>query len=385
MTSAPSPATLPDWGGLLDDRFSETPVLTPPDRASVVAAGDRLREVIPADAYDNHAEAFRIAHDWREAHLVPMHRMLVGLSARARSVAPDAIVAGRIKRLSSVRKKLRRSRINLWDIQDIAGVRAIVPDMDAVQEIVRRYESGQSRHRWAKSDNHIAEPKASGYRSHHLMMRFVGDGELAALNRRSVEIQVRTRLQHSWATALEAVGLMRGEDLKAGEGNADWLRFFALISGQFAEEERQPMVPGLPEERAHRLEEIRHIEDQLGAIATLESYNAAIRRIGTVHGARGGRFTIRFDRHAQSVTVTPFYAGRMGDGAEAEGQDVVVVEVDRIDALAEAYPNYFADVTALSAHLRKMIQPEEAAQEGIRAPGNHKLSWLHDYLNRLRK
>lgn len=385
MTPALSKARLLFCRGLLDDRFSETPVLTPPDRVSVIAAGNRLREIVPADAYDDHADAFRVAHEWREAHLVPMHRMLIGLSARARSIAPDAIVAGRIKRLSSVRKKLRRSRINLWDIQDIAGVRAIVPDMDAVNEIVRRYEGGQSRHRWARSDNHIAEPKATGYRSHHLMMRFVGEGEFAALNRRSVEIQVRTRLQHSWATALEAVGLMRGEDLKGGEGSTDWLRFFALISGQFAEEERQPTVPGLPEERTHRLEEIRHIEDQLGAIATLESYNAAIRRIGTVHGARGGRFTIRFDRHAQSVTVTPFYAGRMGDGTEADGQDVVVVEVDRIDALAEAYPNYFADVTALSAHLRQMIQPQAAAQEGIQAARNHKLSWLHDYLHRLRR
>lgn len=368
-----------DAGGLFDDRFLDPLVVTPPSRDSVIEAGRHLCEVIPADNYASTAEHFRTAHEWREAHLLPMHRMLIGLSGRARAVAPAAIVAGRIKRLTSIRKKLRRSRINLWDIQDIAGVRAIVPTMDDVARIVERYERGDSRHRWARSDNYIAEPKASGYRSHHLMMRFVGEGHLASLNRRSVEIQVRSRLQHSWATALEAVGMMRGEDLKAGEGDQQWLRFFCLISGHFAADEGQPMVPGVSENYAARIDELRHLDNELEAVATLESYNAAIARIGAVHGAQGGRFTIRFDRKSKTVTVTPFYAGRLHEGSEAEDQDVVVVEVDRIDSLAEAYPNYFADVTDLTARLRRMLL---AAPLPTVESKPHPLSWLHDFMNR---
>lgn len=360
----------------LDEQFAEPLVVTPPSRPDVIAAGDRLRDIIPAEDYPETAEHFRVAHEWREAHLLPMHRMLIGLSGRARAVAPTAIVAGRIKRLSSIRKKLRRSRINLWDIQDVAGVRAIVPAIDDVTKIVARYERGESRHRWAKSDDYIAAPKASGYRSHHLMMRFVGEGDLAPINKRSVEIQVRTRLQHSWATALEAVGLMRGEDLKAGEGSPEWLRFFALISGHFATDEGQPIVPGVPENFAERIEELRHLDSALEAVATLESYNAAISRIGAVHGAQGGRFTIRFDRIARSVTVTPFYSGRMAEGSESDGQDVVVVEIDRVDSLAEAYPNYFADVNDLTKRLRRLLLTTPAAGE----VKQHRLSWLREFM-----
>lgn len=382
MVSRTTSSTLSrDAGGRIDESFAEPMVMAPPSRQAVIAAGEALRERIPADDYSAQAEHFRVAHDWREAHLLPMHRMLIGLSGRARAVSPNAIVAGRIKRLSSIRKKLRRSRINLWDIQDIAGVRAIVPTIEDVVRIVERYEGGDSRHRRAKSDDYIAEPKASGYRSYHLMMRFVGAGDLAPINKRSVEMQVRTRLQHSWATALEAVGLMRGEDLKAGEGSPDWLRFFSLVSGQFAAYERQPPVPGVAEDPAVRLDELRYLDNKLDAIATLESYNAAIARVGAVYGAQGGRFTIRFDRAAQTVTVTPFYAGRMVEGAEGDGQDVVVVEVDRIDALAEAYPNYFADVSDLTRRLRGLLlTPFSTAADAK----SHRLSWLRDFMSKRR-
>jgi hypothetical protein len=60
-----------------------------------------------------------------------------------------------------------------------------------------------------------------------MVYKFRGSGEEAVYNGRRVEVQVRTQLQHSWATAVEAVGLFRREDLKAGRGDLDWLRLFA--------------------------------------------------------------------------------------------------------------------------------------------------------------
>ena len=141
-----SPTLSREAGGIIDVRFAEPNVMAPPDRQAVIAAGAVLRERIPADDYSAQAEHFRVAHEWREAHLLPMHRMLIGLSGRARAVSPNAIVAGRIKRLSSIRKKLRRSRINLWDIQDIAGVRAIVPHIEDVARIDRKSTRLNSSH-----------------------------------------------------------------------------------------------------------------------------------------------------------------------------------------------------------------------------------------------
>jgi hypothetical protein len=51
---------------------------------------------------------------------------------------------------------------------------------------------------------------------------------------RLIELQIRSRLQHSWATAVEAAGLYRGENLKSGVGNEGWLNFFELMSLEIA-------------------------------------------------------------------------------------------------------------------------------------------------------
>jgi ppGpp synthetase/RelA/SpoT-type nucleotidyltranferase len=71
--------------------------------------------------------------------------------------------------------------------------------------------------------------EADGYRSHHLSLEFKpAKKEDEAYAGRRIELQVRTRLQHSWATAIEAVSLYRNQDLKHHKGDADWLRLFAL-------------------------------------------------------------------------------------------------------------------------------------------------------------
>ena len=62
---------------------------------------------------------------------------------------------------------------------------------------------------------------------------------------RRVEVQIRTFLQHTWATAVEAVGAYRGENMKGGEGNSDWLRLFSLMSGEFAATENCALPPDL--------------------------------------------------------------------------------------------------------------------------------------------
>src|SRR6266436_8845112 len=97
-------------------------------------------------------------------------------------------------------------------------------------------------------DNYLLEPKIDGYRSHHIIFSFSPkDSERAAYTGRRIELQVRTQLQHSWATAIEAVGLFRGEQLKSDQGSREWLRLFKLMSDEFAEAERCPVAPGTPE------------------------------------------------------------------------------------------------------------------------------------------
>jgi len=59
-----------------------------------------------------------------------------------------------------------------------------------------------------------------------------------------VELQLRIKLQHAWATAVETMGTFLGQGLKARQGESHGLRFFDLVSFAFAHIEKAPRIPG---------------------------------------------------------------------------------------------------------------------------------------------
>ena len=58
-------------------------------------------------------------------------------------------------------------------------------------------------------DDYIRRPKRDGYRSRHLKFAFVARRGTECFNGRRIEVHIRTAVQHSCATAVEAVGLFR--------------------------------------------------------------------------------------------------------------------------------------------------------------------------------
>ena len=55
-----------------------------------------------------------------------------------------------------------------------------------------------------------------------------------------IEMQLRTRLQHLWAAAVEIFDAFMGENFKSSRGSQAWLDFFAL-----AHKEKHPVLPPL--------------------------------------------------------------------------------------------------------------------------------------------
>jgi putative GTP pyrophosphokinase len=104
---------------------------------------------------------------------------------------------------ASIVAKLKREKTRLVTMQDIAGLRIVVPDIPAQNEAVeklRHIAPCVIKDRRAKPSN--------GYRAVHLIYNVDGS---------PVEVQVRTKLQHDWAELSEKLA-DADTDIKYGGG-----------------------------------------------------------------------------------------------------------------------------------------------------------------------
>ena len=171
---------------------------------------------------------------WRFSYEKPLSEAFEILKDITLKVDKSAIFAKRLKRYVSIVYKLKRfQNMTLRNMQDIGGCRAIVPNIKKLNKVVRElrkrpeFKNAEGK---IKCKDYILNPKNDGYRSYHLIGKFKDDfGE-----KKDIEVQIRTKLQHDWATALEIVDLFTGQALKSNQGNKDWKEFFASVSKQFA-------------------------------------------------------------------------------------------------------------------------------------------------------
>src|SRR5207245_5974811 len=133
----------------------------------VDAAGKTL---IATLIYEDELEqAHVVTNNWRASHSLPLNTFQIGLRNNAKKVDPQALIAQRIKRLSSIEAKLRRFKnMKLSQIQDIGGCRAIVGTVHQVYEVVNRYKKCRFQHKLKNIKDYIKDPPESGYRSYHL-------------------------------------------------------------------------------------------------------------------------------------------------------------------------------------------------------------------------
>lgn len=318
-------------------------------------------------------EFFRIANNWRDSHAFPMRRLRSALYGQMRKQKVEGNTVARLKRMPSIRRKLRNQQWPLDAIQDLAGCRAILPSIKDVNSLIEamRKNSNQHLHR---ENSYIASPKPDGYRCHHMVFKFQGVGDEAVFNDRRIEIQIRTRLQHSWATAVETVGLFRRENMKAGEGDPHWLRLFLLMSAEFAVAEKCPEPLNVPK-RTARVKEIIELDKRLQATDALENMSHAVRYSDTFYvdpESRPEYYLIVYDRANKVVNVRPSDGAILGvktydetelDAEKAKnGVTAVLVEADGIEALKAAYPNYFGDVQLFKMQLKNVTQGEQPVE-----------------------
>src|SRR5262245_42160371 len=92
-------------------------------KAQVDAAG---RVIARRDASEQERDAaLEVVGNWRAIHAFPLNTFQMRLRPHAASVYENALVAQRLKRISSIEFKLRRiPKMKLARMQDIGGCRA---------------------------------------------------------------------------------------------------------------------------------------------------------------------------------------------------------------------------------------------------------------------
>jgi putative GTP pyrophosphokinase len=192
--------------------------LQPLSSTAIDNLGERLRGSLTVDdlqILDRYRREFRRDYDLVIASI--RDTLSIDVSGRPAKSTPAII------------DKLKRSSMRLSQMQDIAGCRIIVADTLTQNEIVSRlaklYQSTVIDRR---------DKPSHGYRAVHVILR---------PNKRHVEIQVRTKLQHLWAELSEKVADNFGSEVKYGGGIEPVRDFLSFTSSAVVDLEKLELRP----------------------------------------------------------------------------------------------------------------------------------------------
>lgn len=333
-------------------------------RREVNRAGEIFLNPIAGDTEKDYA--LSVINNWRTSHNFPLNTFQMRLRKIAKLINPESLIAQRIKRLASIKLKLERFEgMNMAQIQDIGGCRAIMKDMVEVDLLVNNYrhESRGIKHKIAKEQDYIQYPKVSGYRGVHLIYKYKSDKNPVYDDMR-VEIQIRTLMQHAWATAVETVGTFIQQSLKSSQGEADWLRFFIVMSSAMAIIEGKPTVPGTSENYEELRLEITDLANKLDVEGHLTTFRESIEVIGQKYTKGAHYFLLELDPVRKRVTIKPYTQTQLVTASLDyvtlekrilnDNRDAVLVSADSIESLKLAFPNYYLDTEYFLELLRQI-------------------------------
>jgi ppGpp synthetase/RelA/SpoT-type nucleotidyltranferase len=330
-------------------------------QSEINTAGEKVND--PSISVQERAEYLKVIDNWRAAHAFPMNTFAVNLKHQISGI-PSAIAVQRLKRLDTILHKLQRfPNMKLYRMQDLGGCRVIVPDIKSVFAIRDKLKNSRIRHEEKRFTNYIEKPRNTGYRGIHIIYKYKSertkyyDGLL-------IEIQIRTKLQHLWATAVETIGVFTQNGLKFNQGSDRWLRFFQLVSALFAFEEETTIVESVPPSIDMIIDELLSLMRELDVKKRLNTIQRTARKLTAAGKNRSaGFYLLALDVEKSALTVKKINGitkateeyNKLENSNIDKKLDVVLVSTQRFDTLIHAYPNYFADIHDFSRVLHSLI------------------------------
>jgi putative GTP pyrophosphokinase len=167
----------------------------PLSNTQVDRLGERLRSATIADADLELLDAYRRSFTAAYEAVVKVLRDQLGATPTGRPA----------KSTTSISDKLLRERIRLSQMQDIAGCRVIVESVVLQDEVTAQLVRAFPESRLADR----REIPSHGYRAVHVVVQYGG---------KTVEVQIRTVLEHSWAELSEKLADVVDPSVKYGGG-----------------------------------------------------------------------------------------------------------------------------------------------------------------------
>ncbi len=310
------------------------------------------------------ANALDVLSSWRAYHALPLDSFAALLRQRVQKMSVQAIVAQRLKRTSSILLKLSTHKtMRLSAMQDIGGLRAILDTTEDVYKLLNIYKKSKSKHSLFSQDDYIQEPKNDGYRSIHLVYK------LAKTPNLFLEIQLRSQLQHIWATGVEVFGTLQNSSFKSGQGSKKWLEFFSLLSSVFAIKENRPELKiHSTFSKADLVARVQKEIQELQVIENLSVYTSVYKTISkNASSGRNGHYSlIVLNSRDNTISLESYGASQFDVAAQAylnlerkhfedKQINVVLVNTGNIKKLELSYPNYFMDTKKLVQKLSLIV------------------------------
>lgn len=321
-----------------------------PSKSKIDKAGRTLKD--PMATKQEIEDAMVILSQWRGLHSHALNTFQAMLRTRAKKYS-NSTVAQRLKRLPSILNKLSRLSSRLSQMQDIAGLRVIVQTTQEAKQFHKNLLKYHSAHIPVQPPtDYIENPKESGYRSIHQIFEYRNKSH-PELNTLKVEVQIRSLLQHAWATAVETLGAIEHSSFKTGDGSDQFKRFFQLASALISYREGTPILQEFRDrEISSLIDEFEALEQSLNIFKKLRSVTIASKNVIGFHESYYQLLILNTMK--EELNLIPFdekqisFAEEMYASLEKKYENdpailVVLISAGDLKSIQKAYPNYFLD------------------------------------------
>ena len=307
-------------------------------------------------------EDYRIISLWRSKHISIITAMVNAIKRKLNNNKSNGvIIARRLKRLSSMELKLKRFQdMQLDRMQDIAGVRIIFKELAQVEKFQKSMETtylkGSRKFKLISTKDYISNPKNDGYRSIHQIFEYNDNVKMR------LEIQIRTKLQHYWATAVEVLDMKSKTKIKQGSGESWNREFFKLCSELFSLLEN----PNKENNKKDICQKIDKLDKEYNILQNLKALALSNKNIENQANNKNYYFIVLLDFDKSTLRITGFKkrdfeeAKKLYDFYEEDlrdkNSDVVLISLDEVKMLKKAFPNYYLDSNSFIDVITKELQ-----------------------------